>query len=69
MSPTPSGELALAHVRDLHAEASAGRLARLATCCRPSALRAGLVRAREAVTAFFRHGQLQVARPCCDWPA
>jgi hypothetical protein len=46
--------LARAHRLDLAREACAYRLARLATCCQPSALRART----EKLVSWLRHGQL-----------
>jgi hypothetical protein len=61
-----------AHRLDLAREANASRLVRLASCCKPSALRANT----EALLSWLRHGQLGTgiddlsaapiaARGCC----
>jgi hypothetical protein len=46
--------LVKAHRLDLAREAGASRLARIASCCRPSALRARA----EHLVSWFRHGQI-----------
>ena len=59
---------ALLHARDLQAEGAHSRLARLATCCRPSALRRGAVAAVAAFRSWLRHGQLHTEQACRPWP-
>jgi hypothetical protein len=49
------------HVLALEIEACRSRLAELAACCRPSALR----RSAEAVVHWLRKGQLGPGYTCC----
>lgn len=63
MSYSPMiAELAREHARDLHAEAGRRRLARLASCCRPSYLAARLTELRERLAR--RHASEPAA--CCS---
>lgn len=50
--------LASERIGTLHAEAAAHRLARIAACCRPSALAAGIAALRERLAA-------RTAPACC----
>lgn len=55
-------ELAREHTRDLHAEACRRRLARIASCCKPSYVAARLARLRERLA--HRHSRGLGA--CCS---
>ena len=57
MTPDPVLLLSATRLRELHEEAHRHALVRLATCCRPSALRAALTRLTE-----HRRGR---AEACC----
>jgi hypothetical protein len=53
-----SGALAAQRARELQADAARDRLGRLATCCRPPALRTRVVRAWTSSVAWLRRCQL-----------